>query len=241
MKFASFRRCQTSSSGLSLANSLNLYVIPKLVRSTQLLFKLFDLLQNSNRHSFLLLQFQFQFKTFCDLQDSVLNTTTFQTFPSISKPQRSFNPTSSISISIQFNFNFVSANYFLFQFKNGLYKLVKMQFVGSNGRWSYKTTNQQCKTSHKFYIASDFKEAIRQKGALKLYNEIFQSYLLSLQEVDIRAEDVNYPSDLSDCFAVYVPNEAEGPLPKGFIIGWLILEVFCIKYSECLPISFITK
>ena len=80
-----------------------------------------------------------------------------------------------------------------------------------------KQLNDNDKT-HKFYFASDFKEAIRQKGALKLYNEIFQSYVLSLQKVEIRAEDVNYPSDLSDSFAVYVPNEAEGPLPKGFII-----------------------
>ena len=91
-----------------------------------------------------------------------------------------------------------------------------MQLVGSKGRRSYKATNEPNK--HKFYIASDFKEAIRQKGALKLYNEIFQSYVLSLQKVEIRAEDVNYPPDLSDSFAVYVPKEAEGPLPEGVII-----------------------
>ena len=96
--------------------------------------------------------------------------------------------------------------------------LSKCNLLGAMDAEVTKQLFDNGKTSHKFFIASDFKEAIRQKGALKLYNELFQSYLLSLQKVDIRAEDVNYPSDLSDSFAVYVPNEAEGPLPKGFII-----------------------
>ena len=96
--------------------------------------------------------------------------------------------------------------------------LSKCNLLGAMDAEVTKQLIDNDKTSHKFYIASDFKEAIRQKGALKLYNDLFQSYLLSMQKVDIRAEYVNYPSDLSDSFAVYVPNEAEGPLPKGFII-----------------------
>ena len=96
--------------------------------------------------------------------------------------------------------------------------LSKCNLLGAMDAEITKQLIDNDKTSHKFYIACDLKEAIRQKGAQKLYNELFQSYLLSLQKVDIRAEDVNYPSDLSDSFAVHVPTEAEGPLPKGFII-----------------------
>ena len=75
------------------------------------------------------------------------------------------------------------------------------------------------KSSHKFYIARDYGEAIRQTGAVKLYTELLQSYTESLQTVEIRAEDVNYPSKFSDSFAVYLPNRAKDPLPKGLIIG----------------------
>ena len=70
------------------------------------------------------------------------------------------------------------------------------------------------KTSHKFYIASNFEEAILQKGARKLYSELLQNYLLSFEKVEYRA-DANFPGDIWASFGIYVPDAAEAPLPKG--------------------------
>ena len=72
--------------------------------------------------------------------------------------------------------------------------------------------------SHKFFVAKDFDTVLLQKGANKLYDYLYNSYIMCMQRLAIRVAGEKFPGSEWSNYGVFALDDLQAPIPKGLAI-----------------------
>ena len=72
--------------------------------------------------------------------------------------------------------------------------------------------------SHKFFVAKDFHTVLQQKGANKMYNDMYNSYSICMQRLAIKVAGEKFPGSEWSNYGVFALDDLQAPIPKRLAI-----------------------